>query len=474
MENSSSSSSNGSSPVHHAPPYFRLNSEVVEKPSSQEDSLGFMVVPDSSECPVSSSPGPSNGPSSPASVSSKADNDGASDVELEGQGDVDEGFDEEFEEKEVNEIESNHFDFGDLDPKELQQLLDVDPHLPNLDDYDLGVDVLDSEQTHPILSPSSIRSASIVSSPHQLSVSASPLSVDMEVMQMNQFNEYNRFRESVGSEEPASVQSCGSGTSNAEDLPLEMLVNECVVPQPDTTNDARNYPPTTFAGPGLVDLAETSRLLSANTFDFVPALSSEMTVDTQSMYMFGNGTGHLSLLPNGSHVTSDAIINTQVTTLMDSTMFSSPSPQTHPRTSTLRETQSLSPAPHHSQPSTPPSVYSIPYNSSPTTPPSPSPSVEQDQVSVEDRKIIEMPYYQFRKLLDDASIPEKRKEDMKNIRRRGKNKVAAKACRQKKMSLIMGLEQEVEQLRKQKQLVAVRTQSLEKEIAELKRKCYNR
>lgn len=485
MEISSSSSSNSPAGV---PPYVRLSSEVVEKPEDYEESR---MVPEGRMAELS--------PGSPAaSTSSKSDNEGivqyllglagvgftvsvcpsvGSEGEME-QGDVDEGFDEEFEDKDLNEAEPiNHFQLGDLDPKELQQLLD-DPQLPNLEDFDLGVDVLDSEQAHPILSPTgTMRNTGLYSpvpsSPYQSNFSPAPID--------SYYNDYN-LSESFCSEDPPSVQSNISALSlQAEDLSLAMLTADCNI-LPDSTSDLspdtvdtpsghqsspQHHPPSPVPpSAGGLDLSEASQLLSADTLiELSTALSSEAIVDTQSMYMFGNGSAHLNLSPNGSQQNSSSVI-----TLLDSVaMF--------PMNSEPLQTP---PSPDRNNFTTPPprsSFHRAPRQSSKRSAslsPAPSPKSVESKLSEEDKKLIDMPYYQFRKLLDDPSIPERRKEEIKNIRRKGRNKVAAKVCRSKKIHLIMGLEKEVEQLRKAKSQIEMRTMSLEREIEELKKKCHNR
>ena len=417
-----------------------------------------------------------------------------SDVELEAQGDVDEGFDEEFEDKDINDAEPgpDTFQLSDLDPKELQQLLD-DTQLPNLEDYDLGVDVL--EQPHPILSPATITSYNFSSSPcspYQSMVTTSPCPTTSttttptptEMDRSLYYNDYN-----ISMENPSSVQSSHSSVTSAshasivEELPLAMLQSEHDT-FPDSTSEVLSLlsegelatvdsvgtpehspPQTTVTTSCGLDLAETGNLLLDNLIELSTSLSAEASVDTRSMYMFGNGTGQLNLSPSLAGQTRIPGA-TNVVTLMDSTMIPPPS----------QERATISP--HITAPA-PPQRATSPYQNSnrhsKSLSPAPSPkSPAEQEMSSEDKQLVDMPYYQFRKILDDSSIPEKRKEEIKNIRRKGRNKIAAKVCRNKKMHLIMGLEKEVEQLRKAKLNIALKTKALEKEIAELKRKCHNR
>ena len=389
----------------------------------------------------------------------------------------DEGFEEEFEERDVPE--PNNFELGDLDPKELQQLLE-DPQLPNLEDFDLGVDVLDSESitaagsfSHPHTSPYPPTSPYPTSpypptspfaptSPYQAMVTSSP------TPQMNELNLYNDYNlsESFFCEDPPSVQSNVTSSSHSvEDLPLGMLPPPDSCPPQHRSPSPCPLPPTyhqqaspvlTTAATTGIDLAETTNFLSTDTLiGLSTALNAEDSI-AQSMYMFGNGTGHLSLLPPATTVPATP---PQVVTLMDSAMLPVTSQVVQPR-----ESLSLTP---------PPQLSPVSRRPSPSPSPTPSPGSTGQQLSTEDAKLVDMPYYQFRKLLDDPNIPEKRKEDIKNVRRRGRNKTAAKLCRNKKLQMIMGLEQEVEQLRKTKTLISMRTQNLEREISELK-KCHNR
>lgn len=539
MENSPSSSSNGSSA--QPPAFFRLSSEVTEKPDPFEEGFDCQLVAEPEPAYVGDNR-PVVLPNSPSSAGSKSDNEGenehlspqrvcgptvlnlaplpnlcvyspglSSDAE---QGDVDEGFDEEFEEREEREVPEisgpKYFELGDLDPKELQNLLE-DTQLPNVEDFDLGVDVLDesirvpdhymphppTSPYHPPTSPHYPPSSPFPSSPYHTPnspyhmTSASPA---MEQLNINQlYNDYNLNDSFV--EDPPSVQSDVSALTSSSHATDELLL------APDSTTDAfpvstsnsyvqpaepqrspspfyqphsspHSYqqqasPVLTTAARGSLDLAEAGNFLSTDTLmELSAALSTDM--DTQSMYMFGNGTAQLNLLPQAQQAGSVGGATAEVVTLLDSNMLSSHSQasQTHSHRSNLQAT---------TQPSlrtAPPQALGLNANRH-THSPSPSPS-PKPEVSKEDGQLVEMPYYQFRKMLDDPNISEKRKEEVKNIRRRGRNKTAAKLCRSKKLQLIMGLEQEVEQLRRTKSLISVRTQSLEREIAELKRRCHTR
>lgn len=85
-------------------------------------------------------------------------------------------------------------------------------------------------------------------------------------------------------------------------------------------------------------------------------------------------------------------------------------------------------------------------------------------------QIVSMPFYEFKKILESSSVSERDKEQAKVIRKRGKNKVAAKHCRQRKVEIIMGLEQEIEKLKGFKASLAMKVLRLQKTIEEDKRK----
>ena len=85
--------------------------------------------------------------------------------------------------------------------------------------------------------------------------------------------------------------------------------------------------------------------------------------------------------------------------------------------------------------------------------------------------IVHMPFYQFKKILDSPSVPDEKKCDIKTVRRRGKNKIAAKTCRQRKLDIVMALQQEIEQLKVVKSQISGRTNSLRREIELLKTRC---
>lgn len=86
--------------------------------------------------------------------------------------------------------------------------------------------------------------------------------------------------------------------------------------------------------------------------------------------------------------------------------------------------------------------------------PSP-PSYQEQSIMSQDRlpsheDLISMPFYKFKRLLDNPSLSSDDKRKAKAIRKKGKNKSAARHCRERKMAMLEGLEQEVAVLQQQR------------------------
>ena len=476
-----------------SPTFCRLNSEVVEKPSSSNAGRHeYLVVPSpppsdqdpgspahskagsevgESWWPIVSSWGRYEQGGGDVAVSS-ADNLLAislcptgimSDGEFEEPGEVDEGFDEEFEEKDLNEPDNNQrlhqehpsYQMEELDPKELQQLLGMEPDLAGLEDFDLGVDVmLDNDQEHSIMAPlcsnSPIYHADIPAPMGLLPPSPLP-SIDVDVNAQTVPVDRWKNRECGASQTLSPVKSCDSTTGGCSadktmqysEEQLALCISECGLVLDHEPYDHTN----------LMDLTDT--------FEFAMADSS-----STDLLLFGNGSGHLNLLPSDTTLaendasTSSVGHRNNMADLAICPTLDLPLSSVHADTELC---ESLYPHPS-------PAAIPLPLSTIPTGSPS-SPLPEQDTFSCEEQRLIDMLYYQFRKLLDDPSISENMKEEMKSIRRKGKNKAAAKACRQKKVHKVKGLEQEIEQLRRTKLQIVLRTEAFEREIAELKRHC---
>ena len=99
---------------------------------------------------------------------------------------------------------------------------------------------------------------------------------------------------------------------------------------------------------------------------------------------------------------------------------------------------------------------------------------DDEPLSPKSKQLVSMPFFQFKKILDSPAIPEAERSQVKTIRRRGKNKVAAMNCRKRKLEVLCGLQQEIDRLKAQKTEVAVYNRGLEKEIESLRKRCSHR
>ena len=80
---------------------------------------------------------------------------------------------------------------------------------------------------------------------------------------------------------------------------------------------------------------------------------------------------------------------------------------------------------------------------------------QEQSVSSHDRlpsheEVVSMPFYKFKRLLDSPSLSGDDKLKAKAIRKKGKNKSAARNCRERKMAMLEGLDQEVAILQQQR------------------------
>jgi nuclear factor erythroid 2-related factor 1/3 len=86
--------------------------------------------------------------------------------------------------------------------------------------------------------------------------------------------------------------------------------------------------------------------------------------------------------------------------------------------------------------------------------------------------IIHSPVDEFNELLTKVKLNDAQLQLIRDVRRRGKNKVAAQNCRKRKMEVIQSLEDEVNQIRQEKERLAREKSRLHKSRAEVKDK-YN-
>lgn len=84
-------------------------------------------------------------------------------------------------------------------------------------------------------------------------------------------------------------------------------------------------------------------------------------------------------------------------------------------------------------------------------------------------ELIQMPYYEFKKILESPDVAERDKHSMKAVRKKGKNKDAARDCRKRKMEVVRRLEKDIKELKGQKTVLAVRALKLQRDIELSKR-----
>jgi FtsZ-binding cell division protein ZapB len=240
--------------------------------------------------------------------------------------------------------------------------------------------------------------------------------------------------------------------------------------------------------PSLMDLAEASQLaaltgdaglLSMTTvgqLDTTPMISSS-SADinfSSSMNSCLPLSGVASSVAAGAQVCSRSSQTQQNNGRLTRSLSPAPSHAHSPAASYHRQSHSPSPSPRTNQYS----ISSVGSSSSGACyfPPSPgecnSPSSSKSPGNgVSTDTFVEMPFYQFKKILDDPSVDPTKKEEVKSIRKRGKNKVAAKNCRQKKIEVVMGLQQEVDKMKEEKKRLDSKCKGLEREINSLKQRC---
>lgn len=86
------------------------------------------------------------------------------------------------------------------------------------------------------------------------------------------------------------------------------------------------------------------------------------------------------------------------------------------------------------------------------------------QIPIPVQDIINLPMDEFNERLSKYELSETQLSLIRDIRRRGKNKVAAQNCRKRKLDQIMSLADEVKVVKKQKdELVSDRTMQLNKQ-----------
>ena len=238
--------------------------------------------------------------------------------------------------------------------------------------------------------------------------------------------------------------------------------------------------------PSLMDLAEASQLAALTSDAGLMNMAVGQLETTPMISSSSDGTF-------SSSVNSSLPLSGMVSSVAGAQVCSRSS-QTHQNNN--RVTRSLSPAPSHAHspaasyhrqshspsPSPRTSHYSTSsvgssssgacyYAPSPGGCNSPSSSKSPGKMSLANDRLVDMPFYQFKKILDDPNVDLTEKEAAKNIRKRGKNKVAAKNCRKKKIEVVLGLQQEVDRMKEEKKRLDLKCQGLEREINSLKQRC---
>lgn len=84
--------------------------------------------------------------------------------------------------------------------------------------------------------------------------------------------------------------------------------------------------------------------------------------------------------------------------------------------------------------------------------------------------IINLPVEEFNELLANYQLNEEQLTLVRDIRRRGKNKIAAQNCRQRKMGVLVGLEEDVSGLRRQRSRLLREKQEALRNLQEMKRR----
>ena len=371
-------------------------------------------------------------------------------------------------------------------------------------------------------------------SPYQL-VSSSPIPIPPhDIHSQNDYNEYLNQSGSNSSSSPAYSQHSGymPPTTTDEDE-LAMLLCEdltggdlnTITSTPslslpmstcgqhtaaystmamDFTSQPVSYTSSTFSSqvdpafttptltsvnmgqPSLMDLAEASQLaaltsdaglmnMAVGQLETTPMISSSSNSTFSSSVNSSLPLSGMISSVAGAQVCSRSSQTHQNNNRVTRSLSPAPSHAHSPAASYHRQSHSPSPSPRTSHYSTS-SVGSSSsgacyYAPSPGGCNSPSSSKSPEKLSLANDKLVDMPFYQFKKILDDPNVDPNEKETAKNIRKRGKNKVAAKNCRQKKIEVVLGLQQEVDRMKEEKKRLDLKCQGLEREINSLKQRC---
>lgn len=302
-----------------------------------------------------------------------------------------------------------------------------------LEELDLGVDVLESEQAFTNSVNVSI-SSPVPSSPYQLGSVSSPASVARNMSQQQ----------------------------------INSQVHEDSFYQPNTSLSWNN---PTLSSVNMLDVIDINDISGLMTNVLNEHINLPYSCDTSLNSTFGT-TQNTSTFMQLSQDTTNNVINSS--TRVSRSLSPVPPSPSHSYQSVLTPSGACyvprSPSPAESARS-PASSYSASSSYDFSTVSFSPAQGDGEKLTNDEQKYVSLPYYKFKKLLDGDSVSDDFKEKLKVIRKRGKNKVAAKNCRQKKLSMINGLQHEINQLREHKAKLSKKTKSLEQEIAILKQRC---
>ena len=395
-----------------------------------------------------------------------------------------------------------------------------------LDDIDPGVSMLEAEHSmHSLLEPEQGKLMSPLHSPFPISTpspACASMGVgDVGVLGLSSVDDWNSYHMydghfpstgADGAEFSSAVNACGSALyllpptspslaspsppphSSSQCFGLDMLTslyNQSPVSDPNHTLSAhspspvpsyQNHHPASYScsvasspSPSLPPATppphdtsphhfatSSSHYQYHSNYEYNPLPNGQSHMAKGCMGGAGCGPGGVGCGPS-THVTT---ANTNFTSCATQTPIRTPSPS--PSSPAYSNHTHSSPAysnhPHSSHTPSPSLATSSTNDGSSDDVPKSKPEAPTD-------KIVHMPFYQFKQILDSTSIPDQKKDNIKTVRRRGKNKIAAKVCRQRKMDLVMGLQQEIESLRAQKIKITGKTDALVREIELLKNRC---
>ncbi|KAG7274819.1 hypothetical protein CRUP_010316 [Coryphaenoides rupestris] len=92
------------------------------------------------------------------------------------------------------------------------------------------------------------------------------------------------------------------------------------------------------------------------------------------------------------------------------------------------------------------------------------------KIPFSNEQIINLPVDDFNKLLDNHCLNEQQLNLVRDIRRRGKNKMAAQNCRRRKLSTLLGLEEGVSKLRRRRAWLRREKQAMLQSLHEMEKR----